>query len=341
MVDLQGSGGWKLYGRSLEARLRRVFTLCATAAVVAASVVVASIVWSPGAAHASSLPSFVQEAGNHGPSQASISVTPSSLIGAGNRLIVEVGIWSGANATTSSVADSAGNTYAEVTHFAAPDGTEMSIWTAQITQGGGTTPTITAKPTRTADMGIVALEYSGLSSVAGTGSVDRSAHASGVTTSAGIVSSGATLPTTNANEMAVGFYADSGFGDALSAGSGFTPRANVSPTGDIEMLAEDQPVQTGATPGASAGTGAGTDWLMATVVFQGSQQTVPGAPTNVVATATNGGATVNWSAPPSGNSPITSYTITPYVGATAQTPTVISGNPPLTTATISGLTNGT
>ena len=67
---------------------------------------------------------------------------------------------------------------------------------------------------------------------------------------------------------------------------------------------------------------------------------VPSAPTGVTATAGNGQATVSWTAPSDGNSPITSYTVTPYVGSTAQTPTVINGNPPATSTTVGGLTNG-
>ena len=67
----------------------------------------------------------------------------------------------------------------------------------------------------------------------------------------------------------------------------------------------------------------------------------PGQVTGVTATA--GGrtsATVSWTAPASGGPP-SSYTITPYVGSTAQTPTTVNGSPPATTATVSGLTTGT
>jgi hypothetical protein len=66
----------------------------------------------------------------------------------------------------------------------------------------------------------------------------------------------------------------------------------------------------------------------------------PAAPTGVSATATQGSATVSWTAPSPGTSPITSYTVTPYIGTVAQTPTTITGAPPLTSATITGLTNG-
>jgi hypothetical protein len=72
-----------------------------------------------------------------------------------------------------------------------------------------------------------------------------------------------------------------------------------------------------------------------------SAPTVPGAPTGVTATAGNGQATVSWTAPGNGGSPITSYTVTPFVGSTAQTPIFVMGSPPATSTTLSGLVNGT
>ncbi len=69
--------------------------------------------------------------------------------------------------------------------------------------------------------------------------------------------------------------------------------------------------------------------------------TKPGTPTGVTATAANGSASVSWTAPSNGGSAITSYTVTPYIGSSAQSPTTLSGSPPATHATITGLTNGT
>jgi Domain of unknown function (DUF4082)/Fibronectin type III domain len=67
----------------------------------------------------------------------------------------------------------------------------------------------------------------------------------------------------------------------------------------------------------------------------------PGQVTNVSATAAGKtSATVSWSAPATGG-PVSSYTITPYVGSTAQTPKTITGSPPDTQTTITGLTTGT
>jgi hypothetical protein len=72
------------------------------------------------------------------------------------------------------------------------------------------------------------------------------------------------------------------------------------------------------------------------------QPSAPSQPTGVTATAGNGSATVNWTAPSSnGGSTITKYTVTPYIGSTAQTPVTVTGSPPATSAAVTGLTNGT
>jgi hypothetical protein len=69
--------------------------------------------------------------------------------------------------------------------------------------------------------------------------------------------------------------------------------------------------------------------------------TVPGKVAAPTASSQAGAASVNWSAPSGG--PVTSYTVTPYIGATAQTSAAVNvtGSPAPTTATVSGLTPGT
>ena len=83
------------------------------------------------------------------------------------------------------------------------------------------------------------------------------------------MASGATPATTAPDELALGFYVDSGFGDTLTPGSGWTSRVNVSNASDMELLAEDQTeASAGATPNASVGTGANTVWQVATMVLK-------------------------------------------------------------------------
>jgi hypothetical protein len=321
-------------GRS--GRWTALLALCSTVALWAAI--------GPAVARAgSATPTFVQAATGHSGAVASLSVTPGSPVTVGNRLVVEVGVWSEASPTAASVTDSAGNSYVELLHFRASDKTEMSIWTAPITAGGGTRPAIKVTPSSKADMGVLALEYAGVSTVANASVVDQSVFDTGTTSAAETVLSGATQPATGANELAIGFYLDSGFGDALSGGPGFTTRANVSPDGNIELLAQDAVVPAGATPNPAFSTGPMTTWLTSTVVLKAAETgppTAPGAPTAVSATAGNASATVAWT-PPSGNSPVTSYTITPYIGTVVQPSSTITGSPPEASATITGLTNGT
>jgi hypothetical protein len=66
----------------------------------------------------------------------------------------------------------------------------------------------------------------------------------------------------------------------------------------------------------------------------------PSVPRSVVARPASQSARVTWDVPQSdGDSPITGYTVTPYIGSTAQTPVQVG--PSTTMQTITGLTNGT
>jgi hypothetical protein len=106
---------------------------------------------------------------------------------------------------------------------------------------------------------------------------------------------------------------------------------------------------TGLTPGTSyaftvqavnpSGSGPASAASNAVTVLA---PTAPGAPTGVSADPATNSARVSWTAPSTdGGSPLTSYTVTPYIGATAQTATTVSGSPLPTTTTLTGLANGT
>jgi hypothetical protein len=69
----------------------------------------------------------------------------------------------------------------------------------------------------------------------------------------------------------------------------------------------------------------------------GALTSTPGQPLAVTAVAGDATATITWNPPTFGGN-ITSYTVTPYIGTTAQTPQVVMS--PSTTATFNGLSNG-
>ena len=223
---------------------------------------------SPGAvAHRpQATPAFIQRATAYADTVRRIPLKLQADVTVGDRLVVEASIWGGDAAR---VTDSSGDRYTEVVRKTATDGTEMSVWTAPVTAGGGTRPTISVKGGSIADMGVTALEYSGLSAAPGTAAIDQVASRAGTTRGPARVSSGATKPATASNELALGLYADSGFGDILHAAAGWSQRANISPSvTTMEQVVEDRVVTAGSRPRAAVGTGSKTPWLMATIVFR-------------------------------------------------------------------------
>jgi N,N-dimethylformamidase beta subunit-like protein/uncharacterized protein DUF4082/concanavalin A-like lectin/glucanase superfamily protein/fibronectin type III domain protein/Big-like domain-containing protein/BACON domain-containing protein len=237
-------------------------------------------------------PRFVQRVSTRG-AGSSVQLTPSSAVAVGDRMVVTTGAWSSGGATISGVTDSAGNTYTKATSVKAPDNTELSVWSAPITAGDGTKPTITVTATGSGDIGAAALEYANVTTATGAAAIDQAKTAVGTTSGAGTVSSGATSPLTAGNELELGFYVDSGFGNTLGADPSFTERVNVSPTGDMEFEAQDAIGNLGDTPAAHVATGASTPWAMATVVFKSgapSPPTLAVSPASLSFSATAGGA---------------------------------------------------
>ncbi|MDQ1381382.1 MAG: large repetitive protein, partial [Actinomycetota bacterium] len=81
-------------------------------------------------------------------------------------------------------------------------------------------------------------------------------------------------------------------------------------------------------------------WVDVVYSPSGGPIPVPGAPSNVVATARPAAADVSWTAPSTGGAP-TAYAVTPFVGGVAQATVTVSGSPPATSVTVGNLTNGT
>ena len=131
-----------------------------------------------------------------------------------------------------------------------------------------------------------------------------------------------------ATSSLIGVYVDSGFGDNLTGGTGYTPLEHLQRRrhGDPHR-GPDLPTA-GATPERERRHGPNTVWTSTTFTLKPAPPappTAPAAPTGVTATAGNGSASVSWTAPSNGGSPITSYTVTPFIGSTAQTPTTVTG----------------
>ncbi len=132
------------------------------------------------------------------------------------------------------------------------------------------------------------------------------------------------------------FFTSSGYPAATSAGL-----ASAVTNGPLTALAGGGVYAYGSSNTFPTSTYNNNNYWVDVVYSQTLSTTVPGAPAGVSATAGNASATVSWVAPYNGGSAITSYTVTPYIGSTAQTPTTVSGSPPATSTTVTGLTNGT
>ena len=244
--------------------------------------------------------------------------------------------------------DAAGNTYSELLHFKASDTTEESVWTAPITAGGGTKPAIRSSRARRPTSAQRRRSIPGCRRAPGAAVVDQVAQATGPRPRPATVASGATRGDGCGQRARNRHVRRFGVRRHAHRRLGLHAARQTSPAHpNIDLLTEDQVLASaGATPNATAGAGAKTTWLMATVVLQGA---------SVGRTADGSGRADRrvgdgrrrqrdgdaGRAPGDGGSPITSYTVTPYIGIDRADPDDGHRHPPATSATVNGLTNGT
>jgi Putative Ig domain len=253
----------------------------------------------------------LQSASNDNNSATSVSVTLTSNVSSGSKLIVAVAGWINAPGTvTASVKDGAGNSWTKLTseEFGDNEG-ELSFWALDTPSGDvGTTPTITATAVSgTPAWGILVQEVSGLLPGNTTAMLDGSVasiNGSGASEATG----SPTYSSTVADEYLVAVYGDDAFGGAFTGpGSPWTnDAANLNNTG-IEDLGIAYTNSTGGTETDGYTTGTGNQgWALMMVAFQLppvgptiTTTSLPNAPINNPYSATlqaTGGATpYTWS----------------------------------------------
>lgn len=242
---------------------------------------------------------FVQAGSNNtpgSPPQPTCAVTPTSNITTGNRIIVLVSAESGTAPPSSvTVADSAGNTYYQEATATFNNGGEFSmatLYSAPITAGGGTKPTITATAHPAGSNTIYATsisfaEYSGLATDAA--AIADKTHTnvvSGSTTTS--ATTGTTAATTAANELVVATYNTDGYvTSSMTSTSSFTSRTQIINDSHHETALWDKDSGTsGSTETSNWTLGSASLYTAIIAVFKLAATSVNGSVTAVAATAT-------------------------------------------------------
>lgn len=160
----------------------------------------------------------------------------SANVTAGNRIIVFAGNYPATGTVDAATAptDNQGNTYTKLVAGTVTAGAVLSttIWTAVVASTGSLT--VTAHCSANSEMGVSAIEYSGLDGSAGSGCLDVSAAGAGNANNTSNAPTGTTAATTAANQLAVCAVSDWGTSATwtLSTANGFSKIAAASVDAD-------------------------------------------------------------------------------------------------------------
>lgn len=222
---------------------------------------------------------FVQNVGAATGSVGTTTVTPTTNITSGNRLIALVCCEGSTSPPTVGISDNAGGgsgltwyleASATMSNSGVPEFSALSIYSAQITQGGGTKPTFTLTASGgggTFGCALAVTEYSGLATTAA--AIGDVSIGTGFTTAATSQPTGSTSATTAANELCMAFWDDDGNSVTSLTASGYTARGQVINSGNHECGAfEKDSGSSGSTLSATFTIAPATRGAGAVVVFK-------------------------------------------------------------------------
>jgi len=180
----------------------------------------------------------------------------------GDLLVLTASVYSGATNRITSVTDSAGNTWTEVSAFdSSGHYSDGEIWYAANAKA---TTTVTVHVASATTISFEILEFSG---VATSAPLDASAGASNTGTSA---SSGSATPS-SANELAVGFVAGHGNSEALTPNAaGYTtePQQTSTGTNTVSVVSGYEVLPTTGATAFSATFGSAMYWAAGVAIFK-------------------------------------------------------------------------
>lgn len=169
--------------------------------------------------------------------------------------------------TVSALSDGLSNSYRKEASASYTGGVpqEISLWSAPVTSAGTPSFSVTfSGGSGGFGIGLGAVAYSGLQNTSDGTEVDLSLIATTAT------ASGTTSGTTGAaNELEIGFYGDWGAGASVTAGSGYTVRANNTPDSNAQIVVEEKDSgAAGSTASSSVSGGDGPHAATGVIVFK-------------------------------------------------------------------------